>query len=115
MHNRSTNLSDDDINALAALMANNPEFASKLADAVARRVGEELETRGWDGAGIEDKLDKVLDTQSSHGELLETMHHNIQDLRARHDIHDREFKKVNKRLDNIDVHLGINTDTRRRA
>ena len=115
MHNRSTNLSDDDINTLAALMADNTEFAAKLADAVAKRVGEELETRGWDGAGIDEKLDKALAKLDRNGELLETMHGNIQDLRGRHDLLDREIGKVNDRLESIDGHLCIETDKRRRA
>ena len=106
---------DHDLEALADLMAKNPEFASKLADGVAKRVGEELETRGWDGAGIDEKLDKALAKLSRQGELLETMHGNIQDLRGRHSLLESDIRKASDRLDSISRHLGINTDTRRKV
>lgn len=119
MHNLSTEtIADHDLEALADLMADNPEFATKLAAAIAKKLNEE---HGFDLGWLRSDIDDLKDGQKSikatlgrHGDLLDTMHHNIQDLRERHDLHDGEFRKVNYRLDKIDGHLGINTDPRKR-
>ena len=120
MPNPSTEtLSEHNLERLAALMADNPEFAAKLAGAIAKKLNEDHGfDLGWLRTDIDDLKDGQKDIKATldhHGELLDTMHHNIQDLRGRHDLHGGEFRKVNDRLDKIDGHLGINTDTRKRA
>ena len=96
-------------------MADNPEVWNKLADAIAEKVGDRLYERGWSTAGIEERLDKIDAKLKDHDRRFDNLDHAISDLRGRHEIHAGEFRKVNKRLDSIDGHLGINTDTRRRA
>ena len=113
MHNRSTEpLTDHDLEALAALMADNPDFASKLADAIAKKLNAE---HGFDLGWLREDISDLKAGQKSIQSRLDDVNHNIQDLRGRHDLHDGELRKVTDRLDKIDDHLGIATDTRRRA
>ena len=115
LNHTTETLGEHDLEALAALMADNPEFAAKLADAIAEKLGEKLYGRGWNIAGIEEKLDKVLAKLDDHDNRFDRLDTSIADLRAKDDLIDREVRKVNNRLDSIDGHLGINTDTRRTA
>ena len=113
MPNPSTEtLSEHDLKALAVLMTKDPEFAAKLAGAIAKKLNED---HGFDLGWLRVDINDLKDGQKGIKATLDTMHHNIQDLRARHELHDGEFRKVNDRLDRIDGHLGINTDTRKRA
>ncbi len=93
-------------------MAKDPEFADKLAGAIAKKLNED---HGFDLGWLRVDINDLKAGQKGIKATLDTMHHNIQDLRARDELHDGEFRKVNDRLDNIDGHLGINTDTRKRA
>ena len=104
-------LSDEEIERLAVIMAKDPEALDRLATKLAEKVGDKLFEAGFDLTGINEALARI----ESKLEQLDTINHNIQDLRARHELHDREFRKVNGRLDSIDRHLGITTDTRRPA
>lgn len=114
MHD-STTLSDEHIERLADIMANDPTALDRLATKLAEKVGDRLFQAGFDLTGVNEKLDQVIDTQRQQGELLNTMHGNIQNLRGRVDLTNREVRKVNNRIDSIDAHLGINTDSRRTA
>ena len=70
-------LSDHDREALAVLMADNPEFAAKLADAVAEKVGEKLGEKlvqiGWIMADVEKRLEKIDDKLEEHDRRLDTL------------------------------------------
>ena len=112
-------LSDHDLSTLAVLMADDPKFAAKLADAIAERLDEKFGRRQGDIFFELEELQKgqkkILNKLEDHDTRFDTLDRSIQDLRERHELHAGDFRKVNKRLDSIDGHLGINTDTRRRA
>ena len=124
MHNLSTEtIADHDLEALADLMAKNPEFASKLADAVAAKLDEKFGFRqGEMTPGFEalsekmDRLSSKVDTMAENMDRrFDTIDHNFDTLGQKLLLHDGEFRKINGRLDKIDGHLGITTDTRRRV
>ena len=92
--NTSRSLAASDMKVVAKLMAKDPEFAKELVDEISK------------------KLDRSIEENTRRFDSLDS---GIADLRARHELHDGYFRKVNKRLDSIDGHLDINTDTRRRA
>ena len=97
-------------------MADNPEFAKKLVDAISEKLDEKF---GWQQGWMSDRLDEIskkLDRSiEENTRRFDSLDSGIADLRERHDLHAGEFRKVKSRLDSIDGHLGINTDTRRRA
>ena len=97
-------------------MADNPEFAAKLADALAERLGNKLRDAGFDLSGIEQSLDTIQDTLKNHDRRFDTLDHNFETLGEKLQLHDGEFRKGQRSSrQKIDGHLGINTDTRKRA
>ena len=112
-------LSEHDLEALAELMADNPELADRVANIIATKLDEKFGFRqGEMTAGFEDLKEgqkAIMAKLADHGELLNTMHHNIQDLRSKHDLHGRHLDKIDGRLGKIYGHLGLTTDTRKRA
>ena len=114
---------DHDLEALADLMAENHEFAAKLADAIAKKLDEKFGFRqGEMNAGFE-ALSKKVDTVSSKIDTVsenidrqfDPLNHNFEMLGQRHTLFEGDLRKVNDRLDDIAGHLGISTDKRRRA
>ena len=109
-------LSEHNLKEVAKLMAKDPEFAKDLVAALSETLDEKFGfQQGWisDRLGeISKKLDRSIEENTRRFDSLDS---GIADLRARHELHRQEFRKVNDRLDKIDGHLGINTDTRRRA
>ena len=111
--------SDDELNSLAVLMADHPEFAAKLADAITERLDEKY---GWRQGELADgfeklsqKTDQILAKLEDHDMRFDTLDHNFQMLGEKVDLTNSEVRKVNGRIDSIDRHLGINTDTKRSA
>ena len=52
-------VTEPDLEALAALMAENPEFAAKLADAIAAKLDEKY---GWQQGFMSDKMDELTES-----------------------------------------------------
>ncbi len=110
-------LSDDEVlQLLEDRVEENPEFAPKLARAIAKSLDDDF---GWQQGYKRDKLEEIsskLDVLSGDSKnRFETLESKFATFGERQDIFSRELGKVNTRLDSIDGHLGINTDTRRRA
>lgn len=88
-------LSDHDREALAVLMADNPEFAAKLADAVAEKVGEKLGEKlvqiGWIMVDVEKRLEKIDDKLEEHDRRLDTLAHNFEMFGQKQDLFSREL------------------------
>ena len=109
-------LSENDLKVVANIVAKDPEFAKELVDAISEKLDEKF---GWMQGHINDRLNQIskkLDRSiEENTRRFDSLDSGIADLRARHELHDGDFRKVNKRLDSIDGHLDINTDTRRRA
>ena len=80
-------------------VAENPDVFDKLAE----KLGEKLYDRAWDVSGINEKLDTVLAKLTDHDSRFDNIDTDIRDLRQR-------FERADKRLDNIDRHLGINSN-----
>ena len=101
---------------VANIVAKDPAFAKELVDAISEKLDEKFGwQQGWMSARLDEiskKLDRSIEENARRFDSLDS---GIADLRARHELHAGEFRKVNKRLDSIDGHLGIDTDTRRRA
>ena len=97
-------------------MADNPEFVAKLADALAERLDNKY---GWDIGEMRVTLEKVsgkLETLSQDSKRrFDNLDHNFKTFGDKQDLFERELGKINGRINSIDEHLGINTDTRRRA
>ncbi len=112
----SRSLAASDMKVVAKLMAKDPEFAKELVDAISEKLDEKF---GWMQGHMNDRLDEIskkLDRSiEENTRRFDSLDSGIADLRAGHELHDGYFRKVNKRLDSIDGHLDINTDTRRRA
>ena len=109
-------LSERDLKVVAKLVAKDPEFAKELVDAIGVALDEKF---GWQQGFISgrfDEISKKLDRSiEENTRRFDSLDSGIADLRARHELHAGEFRKVNDRLDKIDGHLDINTDRRRRA
>ena len=109
-------LSKRDLAEMVEKLAENPEFAAKLADAISERLDKKY---GWRQGHMNDRLDEISEkidrSIEENTRRFDSLDSGIADLRARHELHAGEFRKVNGRLDSIDRHLGINTDTRRPA
>ena len=116
MANHTTEtLSDEELERLAVMMANDPKALDRLATKLAEKVGAKLFEAGFDLTGINEALARIESKLEQHDRRFDTLDHSIQDLRAKNQLRDREFRKINDRFDAIDNHLGINTDTRRTA
>ena len=108
-------LSEYDLEALAEIMADNPEVWNKLADAIADKVGDRLYERGWSISGIEERLDKIDSKLTDHDSRFDTLESKFQSFGERQEEFSRVLGKVSGRLNTIDGRLGITTDTRRQA
>ena len=109
-----TTLSEGDIKKLAEMMANDPKVLDRLATKLAEKVGDKLFEAGFDLTGINEALARIESKLEQHDRRFDTLDHSIQDLRAKNQLHDGEFRKIHDRFDAIDDHLGINTDQRKR-
>ena len=112
-------LTDDEVlKLLEDRVEDKPEFAAKLADAIAERLAPKLDEKfgfqqGWMTDKLEELSGKIDGMARDNTTRFDTIEDGIRDLRARHELQDGEFRKVNDRLESIDSHLGINTNTRR--
>ena len=108
MPNHTTEaLSERDIAKLAAMMADNIDVFDRLADAVAEKLGEKLYARGWDTAGIDDKLDTILAKLNEHDRRFdtvdrqfETIENNLQAFSEKQGMFERKTERTLKRIKN---------------
>ena len=98
-------LSEDNIALLADIMAENPEFAKKLVDAISKKLDEKFgHQQGWMSETLEDLSEKFdqMSSDMKHGfanvdKGLETLSHNMEMLGERQDLFDRRLKKSEDR------------------
>ena len=116
MHSRSTEtIADHDPEALAvALMADNPEFAKKLVDAISAKLDEKFGfQQGWMSAQIGelpkkvDGLSSKIDTVAQNiDKRFDTLAHNQKVFAEKQELFelrtDRRLKDINERLGNGD-------------
>ena len=103
MPNHTTEtLAEYDLEALVALMADNPDFAAKLADAIANRLDEKY---GWNQGWMRDKVEEMsgkLDTVSQDSKTqFDTLCNNFEMLGERQTLFEREMRSVNNSLQEI--------------
>ena len=124
MSNSTTEtLSERDLERLAALMADNPEFAKKLVDAISEKLDEKFGWRQGELAsgfeGIEGRFKAMNDKIDHMQNGIDTLVHNREYIDKGREIFESRTTStldgISRRLDSIDGHLSINTDTRRRA
>lgn len=123
MDSSTVSISEQDFDRLVRWMANDSKFMDKLADGIAQRLDEKFgHQQGFMSEKMEELSEKIdrMDQRMTAGfrsvdERFDTLDHNFKTLGEKLQLHDGEFRKVNDRLDKIDGHLGINTDTRKRA
>ena len=110
-------LSDHDLSTLALLMADDPEFAAKLADAIAERLDEKFGWRQGDMRADINELKgkfKALDQKFDHMQGgIDTLTQNIQVFAERQETLARNSEKhIERKLEAhlvnvIDKHLGV--------
>ena len=109
-------LSKRDLAEMVEKLAENPEFAAKLEDAISERLDKKYGWRQGELTSDFEKLEgqfKALNGKIDHMQHgIDTLAHNFTTFGERQDLFSRELGKVNTRLDSIDGHLGIKTNTR---
>ena len=121
MSNHTTEtLSEHNLAALAALMADNHEFAAKLADVIAEKLDKKF---GWRQGELTSDFEKIegrfkaLDNKIDHMQTgIDTLVHNREYIDKGREIFEsrttRTLDEISRRLESIDGHLGI--DSKRR-
>ena len=114
MNNITTTLSEQEFDRLAELIADNPEFAKKLVDAISAKLDEKF---GFQQGWMKDQVDKLsgeIDRLSSDmtagfrrvAEPMDTVEHNFKMMGERQDLFERktefQFKKIDRKVDSID-------------
>ena len=100
-------LSEHNLEALVALMADNLKFVAKLADAIAERLDEKY---GWGQGEIKADLETLQqgqkDLSENLGGKIDTLAHNFKMYGKRLDAFEgrtnRSFEAINRRLDGSD-------------
>ena len=99
-------LSEHDITLLADIMADNPEFAKRLVDAISEKLDDKFgHQQGWMSGTLEE-LSEKLDQMSSdmkHGfdnvdKRFDTIDQNMEMSGQRQDLFDRRIEKIEDRL-----------------
>ena len=103
MQNHTTEtLSEHDLEALVTLMADNPEFAAKLADAISERLDKKY---GWNQGCMRDKVEEMsgkLNAVSQDSKRqFDTLCNNFEMLGDRQTLFEREMRSVNNSLQEI--------------
>ena len=108
-------LSEHDLEALAEMMADNPEFAKKLVDAISDKLDEKFGRKQGDIFFELDELKegqkKILDKLEDHYKQFGTLDHNLQMFADRQEILAGDTEK--RLLKAIDDRLGSGAERRR--
>ena len=110
MANHTTEtLSERNLEALAVLMADNPDVWNKLAEKIAEKVGDRLYERGWSTAGIERRLDKIDGKVSDLQDGMKTLTHNVRTYAERQETLARDSEKriERKLVERFTERLGV--------
>ena len=106
MNYSTETLPEQEIKHLADIMADNPNFAEKLADAIAERLDEKYGfDQGWMKASIEELKQGQNDLKQNMNRRFDTLEHNFKMFGEKQDLFEREMMRVNGRLDTIDGRL----------
>ena len=104
MPNHTTALSDRDFADLATLMADNPEFAAKLADAIAKRLDERY---GWGQGEIKADLEVLKQGQKDLSDRIDRMQGGIDTLAHNQQMFGEKLQLVDGRLKKVEDHVGV--------